>query len=36
MQKLGLVVDSLRIQEVIDPTGYLGEPRAAEVKNRAA
>src|SRR3954465_13209148 len=35
MQKLGLVVASLQIQEIIDPTGYikaLGEPRAAEVK----
>ena len=31
MQKLGLVVDSLQIQEIIAPTGYiraLGEPRA--------
>jgi uncharacterized membrane protein YqiK len=38
MQKLGLVVDSLQIQEVIDPTGYiraLGEPRAAEVQKQA-
>src|SRR3954467_9073675 len=38
MQKLGLVVDSLQIQEIIDPTGYiraLGEPRAAEVKKQA-
>jgi len=38
MQKLGLVVDSLQIQEIIDPTGYikaLGEPRAAEVKMKA-
>jgi flotillin len=38
MQKLGLIVDSLQIQEVIDPTGYiraLGEPRAAEVKKHA-
>src|SRR3954470_1190660 len=38
MQKLGLVVDSLQIQEIIDPTGYiraLGEPRAAEVKKLA-
>src|SRR5919107_1612209 len=38
MAKLGLVIDSLQIQEVIDPTGYiraLGEPRAAEVKMRA-
>jgi flotillin len=38
MQKLGLVVDSLQIQDIIDPTGYiraLGEPRAAEVKKHA-
>jgi flotillin len=38
MQKLGLVVDSLQIQEILDPTGYiraLGEPRAAEVKMQA-
>jgi len=38
MQKLGLLVDSLQIQEIIDPTGYiraLGEPRAAEVKKHA-
>jgi uncharacterized membrane protein YqiK len=38
MQKLGLVVDSLQIQEIIDPSGYilaLGEPRAAEVKMQA-
>jgi flotillin len=38
MQKLGLVVDSLQIQEIVDPTGYiraLGEPRAAEVKKAA-
>src|ERR671917_610129 len=38
MQKLGLVIDSLQIQEIIDPTGYiraLGEPRAAEVKMQA-
>jgi flotillin len=38
MQKLGLVIDSLQIQEIIDPTGYiraLGEPRAAEVKKQA-
>ena len=36
MQKLGLVVDSLQIQEIVDPTGYikaLGEPRAAEVED---
>ena len=39
MQKLGLVVDSLQIQEIIDPTGYiraLGEPRAAEVEDARA
>ena len=38
MQKLGLVVDSLQIAELVDPTGYiraLGEPRAAEVKKQA-
>ena len=38
MQKFGLVVDSLQIQEILDPTGYiraLGEPRAAEVKMQA-
>src|SRR6201991_2881267 len=38
MQKLGLVIDSLQIQEIIDPTGYikaLGEPRAAEVRKQA-
>src|SRR5919108_2219236 len=38
LQKLGLVVDSLQIQEIVDPTGYiraLGEPRAAEVKKNA-
>jgi uncharacterized membrane protein YqiK len=38
MQKLGLVVDSMQIQEIIDPTGYitaLGEPRTAEVKKNA-
>src|SRR3954447_8457890 len=38
MQKLGLVIDSLQIQEIVDPTGYiraLGEPRAAEVKKQA-
>ena len=32
MQKLGLVVDSMQVQEIVDPTGYiraLGEPRAA-------
>jgi len=38
MMKLGLVVDSLQIQDIIDPTGYiaaLGEPRTAEVKKLA-
>src|SRR5690349_15415696 len=38
MAKLGLVIDSLQIQELVDPTGYiraLGEPRAAEVKMQA-
>jgi flotillin len=38
MQKLGLVIDSLQVQDIVDPTGYikaLGEPRAAEVKMRA-
>jgi flotillin len=39
MQKLGLVVDSLQIQEIIDPTGYiraLGEPRAAAQRAAAS
>ncbi|MBJ7330060.1 MAG: hypothetical protein JHC95_09200 [Solirubrobacteraceae bacterium] len=38
MQKLGLVVDSLQIQDIVDPSGYikaLGEPRAAEVQMQA-
>jgi uncharacterized membrane protein YqiK len=38
MQKLGLIVDSMQIQEILDPTGYiiaLGEPRTAEVKMNA-
>lgn len=38
MQKLGLVVDSMQIQEIVDPTGYikaLGEPRTAEVMKAA-
>jgi uncharacterized membrane protein YqiK len=38
MQKLGLIVDSMQIQDILDPTGYivaLGEPRAAEVKKQA-
>jgi flotillin len=38
MEQLGLMVDSLQIQELIDPTEYikaLGEPRTAEVKMRA-
>src|SRR5688500_6181344 len=38
MEKLGLIVDSLQIQEIIDPTGYienLGRPHAAEVQSLA-
>lgn len=38
VSKLGLVVDSVQIQHITDPTGYitaLGEPRAAEVKMNA-
>ena len=38
MEKLGLIVDSLQIQEIIDPTGYienLGRPHAAEVESLA-
>src|SRR3712207_1449055 len=38
MQKPGLVVDSLQIQDIVDPSGYiaaLGEPRTAEVKMQA-
>src|SRR3954453_8708693 len=38
MKKLGLLVASLQIQDIFDPTGYiraLGEPRAAEVKKQA-
>jgi flotillin len=34
LQKLGLVLDSLQVSEIIDPTGYitaLGEPRTAAV-----
>lgn len=35
MQALGLIIDSLQIQQIDDPTGYitaLGEPRDAEIK----
>ena len=38
MEKLGLIVDSLQIQEIVDPTGYienLGRPHAAEVQSLA-
>ena len=38
MQKLGLVVDSLQIQDIVDPTGYiraLGAPREAAVQMQA-
>jgi uncharacterized membrane protein YqiK len=38
MEKLGLIVDSLQIQEIDDPTGYienLGKPHAAAVASRA-
>src|SRR3954462_14162939 len=38
MEKLGLIVDSLQIQEIIDPTGYianLGRPHAAAVQSQA-
>jgi uncharacterized membrane protein YqiK len=38
MQKLGLVVDSLQIQEIDDPTGYianLARPHTAEVQKTA-
>src|ERR671925_396439 len=38
MEKLGLVVDSLQIQEIEDPTGYiqnLGKPHAAAVASQA-
>jgi flotillin len=34
MDRLGLVIDSLQIQDIVDPSGYiksLGAPRAAEV-----
>src|SRR3954454_270335 len=36
MEKLGLIVDSLQIQEIDDPTGYiqnLGKPHAAAVES---
>jgi flotillin len=38
MEKLGLIVDSLQIQEIYDPTGYiknLGRPHAAAVERDA-
>src|SRR6476469_7268885 len=38
MEKLGLIVDSLQIQEIEDPTGYienLGRPHAAIVQSQA-
>ena len=38
MEKLGLIVDSLQIQEIEDPTGYienLGKPHAAAVAAQA-
>ena len=38
MEKLGLIVDSLQIQEIDDPTGYiknLGRPHAAAVEKDA-
>lgn len=38
MHKLGLIVDSLQVQEIMDPTGYienLGRPHAAAVQSLA-
>src|SRR5207247_1809286 len=38
MEKLGLIVDSLQVQEILDPTGYidnLGRPHAAAVASLA-
>ena len=38
MHKLGLIVDSLQVQEIGDPTGYienLGRPHAAAVQSQA-
>ncbi len=38
MEKLGLIVDSLQVQEIDDPTGYirnLGRPHAAVVESQA-
>src|SRR2546430_3106790 len=38
MEKLGLIVDSLQIQEIDDPTGYItniGRPHAAAVERDA-
>src|SRR3954467_10239421 len=38
MEKLGLIVDSLQIQEIVDPTGYienLARPQAVTVESNA-
>ena len=38
MERLGLIVDSLQVQEILDPTGYienLGRPHAAAVASQA-
>src|SRR5436190_2805781 len=38
MEKLGLIIDSLQVQEIDDPTGYignLGRPHAAAVESQA-
>ncbi len=38
MEKLGLIIDSLQIQEIDDPTGYIGnlsKPHAAAVSSQA-
>src|SRR5882757_2465389 len=38
MEKLGLIIDSLQVQEIEDPTGYiqnLGRPHAAAVASQA-
>src|SRR3954454_15844746 len=38
MEKLGLIFDSLQVQEILDPTGYidnLGRPHAAAVASQA-
>ena len=34
MEKLGLIVDSLQIQEIDDPTGYITEPRPPARRGR--